>query len=222
MSADFVSEKSAKMLGDIIYEFIKTILLTIGIVFLLVIRYNWVNKCCLAIDETFNRPLRRSVMSTKKSRMIRPLLIISAIAVLLAALLFAGWKWLDRCHFKYTNRSTRIVHHLQDNWVLDAAGYSTPFPYFEPLTYVTEDRELPVYEVINNEVWRYAIDVSTEYTNYAKLEYEVLRDDERLTVSFSGYGYPDEGKGEPIPISKDFVFDISRVNDGVLPVLLEG
>lgn len=161
------------------------------------------------------------MMDTTKARMIRPLLIISVIVVLLAALLFAGWKWLDRCHFRYTEFSSRVTLPLQDNWVLDEAEYYIPYPYFTPYTNLSYDKEIAAYNVINRTLGSYADGTSVEYDNYAKLEYEVIRDDERLTVSFSGYGYPDEGKGEPVPISKAFVFDISGVNDGVLPVLLE-
>ena len=59
-----------------------------------------------------------------------------------------------------------------------------------------------------------------KYENRVKIDYTADIDEENktITVSFTGCGYPEEG--EPETLDRDYVFDISGVDENNMPVLL--
>lgn len=64
----------------------------------------------------------------------------------------------------------------------------------------------------------YAEQVAYKYRNNADLDFTVDITEERLTVKFSGTGYPENG--EPEALSRTYIFDIDRVGAEKLPQLV--
>ncbi len=113
----------------------------------------------------------------------------------------------------------------QDIDAMHAEGYTIKFPWFEDNANfgVRVDEDWHVYNALIDPLQCYAYDVTTTFQNCAKLDYTVTIDDkaETLTVAFTGWGYPDGGKGEPLCLDRVFVFDVSGVQQRKTPLLIK-
>lgn len=164
------------------------------------------------MSDTNKRTLTERVVST--------IVIVVILGMCLFSICFA--MHINKVHFEYTNRTTGVVISTQSPAQMAEMGYEINYPFFSNVTSWTADRDAPIYLPLIDCCERYAVYVSKEYSNYARLDYEVTEVyGKTLTIAFSGYGYPDEGRGEPEPLDKTFVFDISGVNSGRMPVLME-
>lgn len=151
------------------------------------------------------------------------LIIVGVLSAAAAVFIIRGAFYINRIHFdNYQNRSHGVVIDGQDLDRMRADGYSINFPWFENVTSWTLEKDLPIYSAIIDPLQCYAIDIADTYDNWARLDYTVTesKEDKTLTIAFTGLGYPDEGNGEPRCLDRTFVFDVSEVNNGVLPVLI--
>lgn len=108
---------------------------------------------------------------------------------------------------------------------LEKSGYYQKFPVFTSNTSIGDSKFFEVYSMINDSFKPYLYEMGAKYDNFVQMDYSVSFDKDRsnkytLTVSFTGFGYPDEGKGEPIKLDRDFVYDITNVNENSMPILL--
>ncbi len=74
------------------------------------------------------------------------------------------------------------------------------------------------YDEIDSACRDYATLVASKYNNEADLNYTVENENNRLTIKFTGAGYP-EG-GEPEELSRTYIFDIEGVGADKLPRLI--
>lgn len=103
---------------------------------------------------------------------------------------------------------------------LEDEGYYTRAPIFRNDTSYGTTKYRDVYISLINGYVPYLYDMCQKYENRVRIDYTVDIDNKnkRITVSFTGYGYPEEG--EPEPLARDYVFDISNVDENNMPVLL--
>lgn len=103
---------------------------------------------------------------------------------------------------------------------LEDEGYYTSAPVFRSDTSYGTTKYRDVYISLMNGYVPYLFDMCEKYENRVKIDYTANIDNKnkRITVSFTGYGYPENG--EPEPLSRDYVFDISNVDENNMPVLL--
>ncbi len=155
----------------------------------------------------------------------KALLCAVGAIVLLAAALFVYflvmWENSKKVTFDYENTTTRIVLPWQDSGVMEANGYVINLPKFrsDPTNLAVDC----VYDEINGLCQFYAGDVAAKYDNYAKLDYTVETvENDTLTVTFSGVGYPDGEGSEPEEVGTSFVFDIKDVGGGHFPKMIGG
>lgn len=136
------------------------------------------------------------------------ILIISAICIYFFGILGYG-----KISFDYENRTIATVIDTQDTKKLKADGYVINFPNFYNNHPTSIKNIALMYDGINGDCCLYASGISDKYRNYAKLDYIVTVDsDDTLTISFKGFGYPDDGKGQPEELSKNFVYSIRNVS----------
>lgn len=153
----------------------------------------------------------------KKSKKLLLYIGIPLFLIAIALALFFIHIYTEK--FVYNNMAILVDTENADTQKLDEGGYAVNYPFFESQTDLTFDRQ-PVYSALSDVVWQYATDVATEYSNYAKLDYTVNHEGDTLTIAFTGYGYPDEGKGEPVSLDKTFVFDVKNVSNENPPRLI--
>ena len=103
---------------------------------------------------------------------------------------------------------------------LENEGYYTSAPIFRSDTSYGTAKYRDVYISLINGYIPYLYDMCEKYENRVKIDYTVDIDNKNktITVSFTGCGYPENG--EPEPLSRDYVFDISKVDENNMPVLL--
>jgi len=116
----------------------------------------------------------------------------------------------------YTNSTPRIVTD-SGRWASLGCAVNTPHFIYPPpnkkvFTYGWSEE---AFVAVSSPGWNYAHEVIKEYENCANLDYKItVVKDERLTISYFGFGYPEEGG--VVPLIKQFIFDLS----GDLPVLI--
>jgi len=104
---------------------------------------------------------------------------------------------------------------------LIAEGNEIRFPMFKGKMNNFGIDYTPIAAAFNMPLSEYAYDIFYTYDYYAKLNYEVNKTKkETITVKFFGFGYPDKGAGEPVPLDKVFVFDIRGVTPRNFPDVL--
>ena len=103
---------------------------------------------------------------------------------------------------------------------LEDEGYYTSAPTFRSATSYGTTKYRDVYISLINGYVPYLYDMCEKYENRVKIDYTVDIDNKnkKITVSFTGWGYP-EG-GEPEALDRDYIFDISNVDESNMPVLL--
>lgn len=99
-------------------------------------------------------------------------------------------------------------------------GYYTSAPVFTNNTSYGTTKYREVYITLINGYAPYLYDICEKYENRVKIDYtaEIDEESKTITVSFSGWGYPEDG--EPEALDRDYVFDISSVDENNMPVLL--
>ncbi|MCL1823421.1 MAG: hypothetical protein FWG44_04385 [Oscillospiraceae bacterium] len=67
----------------------------------------------------------------------------------------------------------------------------------------------------------YALYMWRIYEQFIKLDYKIeIIENEIIKVIYFGYGYPDEGRGEPVPLIQEIIIDISNVSEDKLPTVI--
>ena len=99
-------------------------------------------------------------------------------------------------------------------------GYYTRTPIFVNDTGYGTDKYVDVYLALLEGYAPYLHDMCLKYENRVRIDYTADIDEKNktITVSFTGYGYPEDG--EPEVLDRDYVFDISNVDENNMPVLL--
>ncbi len=120
----------------------------------------------------------------------------------------------------YYNHTHYICFSEDEGERLQAEGYTINSPWFEDTSSFGMMEEWPIYNEIVDPLQCYAMDVCYTFRNYAKLDYTVTLENDTLTIAFTGWGYPDMGKGEPLCLDKVYVFDVSNVSVENLPRLV--
>ena len=103
---------------------------------------------------------------------------------------------------------------------LEDEGYYTSSPIFVNNTDYGTVKYMDVYTSLLDGYKPYIYDMCQKYENRVKIDYTADIDEESktITVSFTGYGYPEAG--EPEVLDRDYIFDISGVDENNMPVLL--
>lgn len=154
----------------------------------------------------------------KKSK---KLLLFIGIPVAVILILFAAFfVYISQVHFIHDNFNAYLQVENQDRDKLEQDGYEVNYPRFRNATTIFNTSHIPVYAALVDPVSVYAHNVVNDYKNYAKLDYTVKHEGDTLTIAFTGFGYPDEGKGEPVSLDKTFVFDVKNVSDENPPKLI--
>ncbi len=158
------------------------------------------------------------MIKNKKKKAL--LVFILVLFVTLISILII-WQNVSRIHFRWDNNITSVVVSGQDKNEMKNNGFVINFPSFHNITSWTFNKDYVVYDKINGDCQLYAMDISAQFNNYAKLNYTVdVKENEMLVITFFGSGYPDDGKGEPVAIDKTFIYDISNVSPSNLPKLI--
>ena len=106
-----------------------------------------------------------------------------------------------------------------EGFIISYPSFRNSYSHIGILGYGNQEDNLIVYMDINRQMMGYAMNVSEQYRNYAKLDYTVeVKENETLTVKFFGYGYSDDS--EPVPLDKTFVYDIKNVSPENPPKLI--
>ena len=154
----------------------------------------------------------------------KKLILGIGIPVLVIVIAFFAFRfYISMYHFEYIDMGFSREFSDEEKAMDIISECGVRYPQFEDPS-IFDDisrKKIIMYDDMNNTVCMYAIDKAHEYDHFLKLNYEVIKTSDTITVSFKGLGYPDKGEGEPVPLDKDFVFDISRVNDGIEPQLIE-
>lgn len=160
-------------------------------------------------------------MSSFVQRKKKLILGIGIPVLVIGIALLAIWLHLDQYHFSYTRVGLNrpIPDEGIDTYIPDAP--TIYYPVFQNYSDFTFEKEYLMYYSMNGIIHDYTRSTAREYDYYLELDYDVTKTPDTLTVSFKGLGYPDKGEGEPVPLDKDFVFDISRVNEGIEPQLID-
>lgn len=109
---------------------------------------------------------------------------------------------------------------------LEAAGYHIYFPRFADIEVNwTNIKFREVYTALDNGYMPYIYELADTYNNYVKLDYTFREETDdngkkTLTVSFTGFGYKDDGKGEEVKLDRDYVYDITNIGENTMPILL--
>ncbi|MCH5324598.1 MAG: hypothetical protein J1E39_05220 [Eubacterium sp.] len=151
--------------------------------------------------------------------------------LIIAVLVFATWFIIKvnnvefnvytRGFFTYADGLSAIESEELER-EFEANGYFANVPFFEHSFYEGNRINYDVYVALNSPLDEYVSENVYKYNNYLKLDYELeIIENETLTVTFTGEGYPDEGNGEPESLDKTFVFDIKDVGPNNLPTLIE-
>ena len=100
----------------------------------------------------------------------------------------------------------------EDRLRMEAEGYYIKHPEFEDTFSFNYVEEFDIYLAVNDPLSCYAHDVASTYRNYATLDYTVSLEKNILTVTYTGWGYPADGTGEPQCLDKVYVFDVSNAS----------
>ncbi len=152
------------------------------------------------------------------------LIIGSVLLAAIIGVIIWGIIWIN--HIPLDNYQT-CTHGMmidgQDLDAIQAEGYTIGFPWFEDNATFDVDKDWHIYNALIDPLQCYAYDVTTTFQNWANLDYTVTHDKEAetLTVAFTGWGYPDGGKGEPLCLDRVFVFDVSGVQQRKTPILIK-
>ncbi len=163
-------------------------------------------------------------MSKAKKAVI---IILSILAALIIGFMIWGALWIYNIPLdNYTNRTHGMLVDGQDMDSMQEDGYTIDTPWFEDngnFNAQHMEEEWHIYNALNDPSQCYAMDVVTTFQNWADLNYTVTHDEENetLTVAFTGLGYPDGGKGEPLCLDRIFVFDVSGVQQRKTPILIK-
>lgn len=103
---------------------------------------------------------------------------------------------------------------------LEDEGYYTSSPIFVNNTDYGTVKYIDVYTALLDGYKPYIYDMCKKYENRVRIDYtaDIDQESKTITVSFTGYGYPEAG--EPEVLDRDYVFDISSVDENNMPVLL--
>ncbi|MCL1822829.1 MAG: hypothetical protein FWG44_01375 [Oscillospiraceae bacterium] len=167
----------------------------------------------------------------------------ATLSFLLILILISGlWFFLNQSLVNSANADNNVIFPRQDNGgntivalisgpmiesnkkeELKEQGYIVNYPQLIPM------RDSDFYWKWNNEaivtmqdpIIYYASELLFEYEYYVKLDYTVeVTENKTVEITFFGFGYRDEGKGEPVPLYQEFIFDISDVSNEKMPVLI--
>lgn len=134
--------------------------------------------------------------------------IIGIVICLLAAAAAGAVLWMVRPHFGESNcgnMQTFAVIDGQDTDAIRGHGYTINLPDFENIEF--HKGSFGGRHTAMDEYYEYAWEIAERYGNYAKLDYTVTKKGSLLTIEFYGYGYPDNGEGEPEPLGRTFIYD---------------
>ena len=103
---------------------------------------------------------------------------------------------------------------------LKEEGYYTSAPVFRSDTNYGTAKYRDVYMSLMNDYIPYLYDMCEKYENRVRIDYtaDIDNKNKRITVAFTGFGYPENG--EPEVLDRDYIFDISNVDEDNMPVLL--
>lgn len=150
-----------------------------------------------------------------------PLIIICCFVSIVIIVVIAFFNYVNKVHFIYDNADCGVVVDGQDLMQIKSEGYTINYPRFHNVSSFTSEKYDLIYLTVTDPISTYTMDIAKTYRNYAKLDYLVeIKEDDTLTIIFTGYGYPDEGKGEPVALDKTFIYDISNVSPSNLPKLI--
>ncbi|MCL2018487.1 MAG: hypothetical protein FWG70_01900 [Oscillospiraceae bacterium] len=159
----------------------------------------------------------KTVLKTRKTKLA---LIISIFILLILA--FITWLLLNESVTQanssknsygwYWGTELRVVFDIEapsDIYYVRHPEFFTPsHPYLDEhaITFGWSEEAILI---LNDTAYGYAVKIATEYKNFAVLDFEVDSiENETITIKFFGFGYPDNGKGESVPLAEEFVFDI--------------
>lgn len=154
---------------------------------------------------------------------LKIILIVAAVLVIIAAGILIGINiYTSVPHYEPLNKTIGLAASSDS---LSDENYHVSLPTFAGALDWSDAKFVKAYEFIDEAYTPYAYEILDTYGNYAVLDYTVdiggnSSGKKLLTVSFTGFGYPDEGKGDPVSLDREYVFDITNVNSESLPVLL--
>lgn len=150
------------------------------------------------------------------------LILAGVIALLIYEAQIPLDNYYSRGHFIYFSDGGEESGFSEEDRIRmqEKEGYHVNYPWFEDTISFNVIEEWDIYNEIIDPLQCYAMDVSYTYRNYAKLDYTVSSEKDMLTIAFTGWGYPDEGKGKPECLDKVYVFDVSNVSVNNLPRLV--
>ncbi len=124
---------------------------------------------------------------------------------------FDRWE-ISEAEAPYTDENMRE----QNRKIKEEGNYSVECFSFSGGAYY-HDQAL-CYAEIQNPCFNYACQMLEKYKSKANLKVDINYTPKILTVTFTGWGYPDEG--EPECLDRTYIFDIEGVGKDKLPVLL--
>ncbi len=153
------------------------------------------------------------------------IITIGIIVILLGVFIwFTGAYMLlfvNHVHYGTNESIVSVIIEGMDKADMQSKNFIIKYPLFQGSSTPNYEKFTEIYYELQSPGAEYAYKIATEYENYATLDYktEIIKN-KSFTISFFGYGYPNKGAGKPITLDKDFIFDISKVNEGDFPKLI--